>query len=112
MNKEEAIKILKNKHIYLDEYEACEDYETENAIKTILDLYNKEKENNKKLDRENQALYESINCDDNTMLARLYQEEKEKNKILSIQIIENEKLYDKETARLGNLIRELLEERN
>ena len=38
--------------------------------------------------------------------------EKEKNKILSIQIIENGKLYDKETARLGNLIRELLEERN
>ena len=42
----------------------------------------------------------------------LYNKEKEKNKILSIQIIENEKLYDKETARLGNLIQELLEERN
>jgi hypothetical protein len=45
-------------------------------------------------------------------LLNLYNKEKEKNKILSIQIIENEKLYDKETARLGNIIQELLEERN
>ena len=45
-------------------------------------------------------------------LLDLYNKEKEKNKILSIQIIENEKLYDKETARLGNLIQELLQERN
>lgn len=49
-----------------------------NEIQAIQNLINK----NKELDRENQALYESINCDDNTMLARLYQEEKEKNKEL------------------------------
>lgn len=48
------------------------------AVICLLDRYQKEKEKNKKLDRENQALYESINCNDNTMLARLYQEEKEK----------------------------------
>lgn len=53
------------------------------AIQGLLDLYNKEKEKNKELDRENQALYESINCDDNTMLAKLYQKEKEKNKELT-----------------------------
>lgn len=40
----------------------------------------------------------------------LYNKEKKKNKILSIQIIENEKLYNKEAKRLGNIISELLEE--
>lgn len=37
-----AIDYLKNKNIYFDEYEACEDYETEYNIKTILNLIEKQ----------------------------------------------------------------------
>lgn len=73
------------------------------AIETILDLYNKEKNYNRKLDRENQALYESINCDDNTMLARLYQEEKEKSKLIEELKIElNNARKEKEELKKDN----------
>lgn len=65
-------------------------------VQGLLDLYNKEKENNKELDRENQALYESINCDDNTMLAKLYQKEKEKNKELTDEYLIQRNLINAE----------------
>lgn len=59
------------------------------AIDIVLNLIEKQqkqiqdlKANYKKLDRENQALYESINIEDDNMLIRLYQEQKEENKEL------------------------------
>lgn len=62
---------------YLREYK---DYEMYNqAIRGLLTLYNNAKRKCKQLDRENQAFHESINCNDDTMLARLYQKEKSKN---------------------------------
>ena len=74
LSEEEIIKTLKRDMFMF----SCEQEET---IQGLLELYNKEKENNRKLDRENQALYESINCDDKTMLERLYKEEKEVTKL-------------------------------
>lgn len=84
--------------------------EQRDAIQGLLDLYQAEKENNKELDRENQALYESINCDDNTMLAKLYQKEKEKNKELEMQLLEKDLYIDglKEDRRIA--IKEIQEE--
>ena len=43
-------------------------------------------------------------------LLTAYEKEKKKNKNLQQIIIINEKLYSKETKRLGNIIEELLEE--
>lgn len=63
----------------------------------ILDSYNKEKEKNKKLDRENQALYESINCDDNNMLIRFCEQQKQIIKELTNEVLE----CDVEYERLG-----------
>lgn len=48
------------------------------------------KANCKKLDRENQALYESINLEDDNMLSRMYQEQKQRIKELE-QINEEHK---------------------
>lgn len=80
----------------------------------LLDLYNKEKEQNRVSINSINDLMKECNQENKRCaeLAIELDKEKEKNKILSIQIIENEKLYDKETARLGNLIQELLKERN
>ena len=44
-------------------------------------------------------------------LLTAYEKEKEKNKNLQQIIIINEKLYSKETKRLGNIIEELLEDK-
>lgn len=74
----------------------CDLDEVYNALMKLEDLYQKEKEKNKELDRENQALYESINCDDNTMLAKLYQKEKEKNKELTDEYLIQRNLINAE----------------
>ena len=90
MSEEEIINVLKNlmeknKQIVKEAYKSKDI----NAMELVADE-----------DREAIAIFKILD---------LYQKEKEKNKILSIQIIENEKLYDKETERLGNLLQELLE---
>lgn len=88
------------------------------AWRTALNELKQEKEKNKKLDRENQALYESINCDDKNMLERLYKEEKEKNKELLeglkyrvkyCGLLERE-LYGNENIELTKIEQELLQE--
>lgn len=58
------------------------------TIDDLNSLYLEEKEKNKELDLENQALYESINCNDNNMLAREYQKLQE-----SIKNLEDQKTY-------------------
>lgn len=85
LSEEEIIRKLKDLSENAIEYDWLS-WDEIDCIKELLDLYNKEKEKNKKLDRENQALYESINCEDKTMLERLYREEKEKNKELYSEI--------------------------
>lgn len=99
------------------------------VLQALLDLYNEEKTKNKKLDMENQALYESINCDDKNMLERLYKEEKEKSKKCEYYEMVADELYKnsigkdkiKEIAddydtkgyiEIAGAMRELLEERN
>lgn len=69
----------------IDQWKTSGDIYTQdelNAIGQFIDLYNKELENSTKLNLENQALYESINCNDDNMLAREYKKLKEKYKLL------------------------------
>ena len=55
-------------------------FEISNEDAKILYKYIKELESkNKKLNLENQALFESINCNDNNMLARRYQKLQKEN---------------------------------
>lgn len=81
---------------YFNKGWCCDLDEVYNVVMKLEDLYQKEKEKNKELDRENQALYESINCDDNTMLAKLYQKEKEKNKELTDEYLIQRNLINAE----------------
>lgn len=97
--------------------EAIKDYE-----QTIIELYEEmqryrkmyfeEKENNKKLDTENQALYESINCNDDEMLIRQYKKLKVKNSDLELRQAELNGLVDivKKDYVHKNKIKEIIEE--
>ena len=90
------------------------DFEEGISMKTIqglLDLYIKEKEKNKELDRENQALYESINCDDNTMLAKLYQKEKEKNEELTDEYLIQRDLINAEFLNENYISKDKIKEK-
>ena len=51
------------------------------TLEGLLNLYNKEKEKNKELDREAQGYLEEL-AGDETSISILYQKEKEKNKLL------------------------------
>lgn len=66
MNEEEkqAIKELQNKHIFFSEYEAIEDYETENNINTILNLIDKQQEEIKARLEEIDSLYKMMSAKD------------------------------------------------
>ena len=62
-------------------------------VKATINLINKlqkeleqEKEKNKKLNLENQALFESINCNDDNMLVRRYQKLQKENEKLKYKI--------------------------
>ena len=73
MNKEEkkAIEELQEE-IKQEKFDMCgftKWFEIEKA-EIILNLITKLQTDNKKLNKENQALYESINCNDDNMLAR------------------------------------------
>ena len=71
----------------IEEYEICfkeskyegniEEYkslkETHKLLKDILELIARLQKENEELNLENQALYESINCNDDNMLARRYE---------------------------------------
>lgn len=68
MNEEEIMKVVYN-YINNDEIKNISVF----TVSNLVDLYKKEKCKNKELDHENQALYESINCNDANMLARMYE---------------------------------------
>lgn len=55
-------------------------------MQRLLDLYIRAKERNKDLNFENQSLFESIDCNDDNMLARRYQNIKKETKILKDKI--------------------------
>ena len=97
---QEAIKELQNKHIFFSEYEAVEDYETENNINTILNLIEKQqkeieewqkayiKENNywlKFRNKINKIANNDKDCSDNEVI-KAVKELKEKNASLQKEI--------------------------
>lgn len=68
----------------------------------LLDLYQKEKEKNKALDRENQGLFEAYNFNDTNLLAKILKDYRKE--------IKNSISKDKIKAKIEELNKEMLKE--
>lgn len=70
INEEKLFKKIKDVEMHIGKYE-------QNLILQLIHLYYQEKEKNKKLDRENQAIFETSVCHDDNLLLRVLKEQKQ-----------------------------------
>ena len=100
MNIEDAIEILKDNIKSLEGNTPFKhtNYKKVQAIETLLTDYEKEKKKNKKLDKENQGLFELYNFNDSSLLAKILKDYKG---IIEKQQKEIEELKENNGYHLG-----------
>lgn len=104
---QDEIKDLLKTIEYYKDMENILEKEEVHLKQTILNLIDKLQKENKKLNLENQALFESINCNDDNMLARRYsnlQKELEEKTTILMAGADKVKQLEKENQELKRCI--------